>query len=483
MRDQWNDRIIRIPKSDESKFHTYRSERSFVGWLWCRRQTGSTTMKWFHLWTPTFVSFSSKMSTTPAKRKRNVVAAHAMQEEFRYLEFYSGVGGWRMGLDEALRKANGERHIDKTACVAALDHSDLCLQVYHHNFSPATGDKKPVKACRIEQIKPKQLLDEWRADAWFMSPPCQPHTRQHDKQASDLSDPRSSSFLHICKLLEQDLPADALPTLICLENVVGFAESNSCRAWRQALSKRNYAVARFHWNPTQVNLPNDRPRYFCLAVLQNKLQIPNANWEGLVSVEKDTEQAPVIQTSLAVLNVREESEANSTSLPPIRDFLDADSTQHVVVPDKLLERNASWCFDIVTANSQRSACFTSGYGKFVKGTGSVLYTGDDQQPVNFTLQRPEDRKFEADWAQNLTSGSLRYLSGLEIARLMGFASSFSFPGSCTPKQQWKLVGNSLNVRLAARLITLGLCLCGKLSLEPTAGTSNLAETTSCDKTV
>ena len=411
------------------------------------------------------------MSTTPSKRKRNPDASPALSEhkndDFRYLEFYAGVGGWRMALNDAvLQRPDKPTKVgfENTVCVAALDHSDLCLQVYEHNFP----SKKKPKSCRIEQIKLEQLEGKWRADAWFMSPPCQPHTRQHNNQPADLSDPRSSSFLHICQLL-QVLSEGALPTMICLENVVGFAESNSCRIWRQALSKRGYAVAHFHWNPTQVNLPNDRPRYFCLAVLQQKLRVPHADFQGILSVEEDTEQAPVIQTSLAALNVKDESIVDSNEMPLICDFLDSSTTStsnHVVVPEKLLERNASWCFDIVTPNSKRSACFTSGYGNFVKGTGSVLYTGGDGKtaPIDIGLQRPEDRQFEANWAKSLESGSLRYFSGLEIGRLMGFATTFGFPDSCTPKQQWKLVGNSLNVALAARLITLGLLLCGKLSL-------------------
>ena len=427
-------------------------------------------------WMVSFLISNSKMSTTPSKRKRCVDALCERQssDDFRYLEFYAGVGGWRMALHDAM-SAN-KACFENTVCVAALDHSDLCLQVYEHNFP----SEKKKKACRIEQIKLDQLEGPWRADAWFMSPPCQPHTRQHDNQSADLSDPRSSSFLHICNLL-QELSPDALPTMICLENVVGFAESNSCRIWRQALSKRAYAVAHFHWNPTQVNLPNDRPRYFCLAVLESRLQTSCADLMGILSVEKNLEQSPVIQSSLTALNVKQESTDESSEMPTISDFLDSSTVgnNHVIVPDKLLERNASWCFDIVTPASQRSACFTSGYGKFIKGTGSVLYTGKDdgKKAAAFALQRPEDREFQADWAQSLQPGSLRYLSGMEIARLMGFASSFSFPEACTPKQQWKLVGNSLNVRLASRLVTLGLLSCGKVSLQNPGFLSSSGETT------
>ena len=54
-----------------------------------------------------------------------------------------------------------------------------------------------------------------------MSPPCQPHTRQHANQQQEKDDPRSKSFLHLCGLLGE-MEEDALPSLILLENVVGF---------------------------------------------------------------------------------------------------------------------------------------------------------------------------------------------------------------------------------------------------------------------
>jgi tRNA (cytosine38-C5)-methyltransferase len=56
------------------------------------------------------------------------------------------------------------------------------------------------------------------------------------------------------------------------------------------------------------------------------------------------------------------------------------------------------------------------------------------------------------------SKDLRYFSGREMAQLFGFPDTFDFPPSCTPKQQWKLMGNSINVRVAARVLELGLRL-------------------------
>ena len=47
---------------------------------------------------------------------------------------------------------------------------------------------------------------------------------------------------------------------------------------------------------------------------------------------------------------------------------------------------------------------------------------------------------------------LRYFSPGEIAMLLGFPSQFSFPSTVTLKQQYKVLGNSLNVSMVGLLI-------------------------------
>jgi len=67
------------------------------------------------------------------------------------------------------------------------------------------------------------------------------------------------------------------------------------------------------------------------------------------------------------------------------------------------------------------------------------------------------RQFDDTWANGLNLRKhLRYFSGIELAHLFGFSNDFCFPSSISLKQQWKLIGNSLNVRVAARLTELGL---------------------------
>ena len=47
---------------------------------------------------------------------------------------------------------------------------------------------------------------------------------------------------------------------------------------------------------------------------------------------------------------------------------------------------------------------------------------------------------------------LRYFSPAEISKLLGFPSQFSFPSTVTLKQQYKVLGNSLNVSMVGLLL-------------------------------
>lgn len=49
---------------------------------------------------------------------------------------------------------------------------------------------------------------------------------------------------------------------------------------------------------------------------------------------------------------------------------------------------------------------------------------------------------------------LRYFTPKEIANLLGFPSEFGFPEKITVKQRYRLLGNSLNVHVVAKLIKI-----------------------------
>ena len=225
---------------------------------------------------------------------------------------------------------------------------------------------------------------------------------------------------------------------------------------------------------------------------------------------------PPIHSNIALLEIQDckdnDSSTQDNNILQISHFLDPKNTNEnelkaLIVPSKILERNSAWCFDIVIPSHRRSSCFTQSYGKFIRGTGSVLYIGTttaekcdkgessnhhvvtqetsrdtsqqvddmkDEEIINdekkFELKSPEERTFVSNWQQGLDlQNNLRYLSGLEIACLMGFPvlsntkvahgqRHFSFPPDSTLKQQWKLLGNSLNVMVASKITEAAILL-------------------------
>lgn len=165
-------------------------------------------------------------------------------ESLTYLEFYSGVGGWSYALHAAVKRltrGNNEGGDDTSEsrlnlkCLGAFDHSDLCNKVYYHNFPPQGSDteisvkktKKRKKSSSTKSVSIESLtkknFEESGAFMWMMSPPCQPHTRQHNNQKEDMIDPRSKSFIHLCEMITS-MQQETLPRIIVLENVIGFEE-------------------------------------------------------------------------------------------------------------------------------------------------------------------------------------------------------------------------------------------------------------------
>lgn len=123
----------------------------------------------------------------------------------KYLEFYSGIGGWGLALQQACsavssRKNDNSQPIITARRIAAFDHSDLANSVLSHNSHTSCSEdekgsslpspdlpklkkqkreesrKKKDKAKRgtgtiaIERLTVKQLSN-FGAHIWVMSPP------------------------------------------------------------------------------------------------------------------------------------------------------------------------------------------------------------------------------------------------------------------------------------------------------------------------
>lgn len=177
----------------------------------------------------------------------------------------------------------------------------------------------------------------------------------------------------------------------------------------------------------------------------------------------------------------------------------------LLIPLSVLEQPSSWCFDIVTPEDTHTACFTKAYSRYARGTGSVLSTAGWVVPAETMLakqstcsgevcpskrprieggrashgeiiekegkdeasdagpearrgvggvdtQQPHEKKCLSE--QQISTLRLRYFSPNELLRLFGFPplERFSFPPHVSRKKAYELIGNSLNVDVAAHLI-------------------------------
>lgn len=115
--------------------------------------------------------------------------------------------------------------------------------------------------------------------------------------------------------------------------------------------------------------------------------------------------------------------------------------QDFEVPDKVKSRYIN-VMDIVPPESTVSTCFTKSYTQYAEGTGSAL-----------ALKSPPDRSDNKS-ARNANVYDLRYFTPREVANLMCFPDSFTFPDYVTRKQRYRMLGNSLNVKVVSYLVSL-----------------------------
>ncbi|XP_023078986.1 tRNA (cytosine(38)-C(5))-methyltransferase isoform X3 [Piliocolobus tephrosceles] len=363
-------------------------------------------------------------------------------EPLRVLELYSGVGGMHHALRESCIPAQ---------VVAAIDVNTVANEVYKYNFPHTQLLAKTIEGITLEEF------DRLSFDMILMSPPCQPFTR-----------------------------LQKLPKYILLENVKGFEVSSTRDLLIQTIQNCGFQYQEFLLSPTSLGIPNSRLRYFLIAKLQseplpfqapgqvlmefpkiesvhpqkytmdveNKIQ--EKNIEPNISFDSSTQcsgkDAILFKLETAEEIHRKNQQDSDLSVKMLKDFLedDTDMNQYLLPPKSLLRY--ALLLDIVQPTCRRSVCFTKGYGSYIEGTGSVLQTAEDVQIEN--IYKSLTKLSQEEQITKLLMLKLRYFTPKEIANLLGFPPEFGFPEKITVKQRYRLLGNSLNVHVVAKLIKI-----------------------------
>ena len=235
-----------------------------------------------------------------------------MSGTFRVLELFCGIGGCAAALGDAASVA------------AAVDVNCNALKAYDHNFPHATV------TCSVESISP-QTLQDWKADLWWLSPPCQPYTRRGRKR--DEEDPRAASLLALIPKI-----GEVRPAYLALENVPGFFHSRVYERLMTQLQLTGYTVREQFLCATELGLPNRRRRFYLVA-----------SRKGL----RPWSSPPIDRFS-------------------IRSILQKQVDPYLEAPAIVLQKYRKAIHVVPWDEDQITNCFTSAYGRSYVRSGSYL---------------------------------------------------------------------------------------------------------------
>ncbi|XP_063705998.1 tRNA (cytosine(38)-C(5))-methyltransferase [Culicoides brevitarsis] len=345
-------------------------------------------------------------------------------DKVRVLELFSGIGGMHYGLlDSGI----------PFEIKLAIDINDIANKVYAHNFPSSKIVSKNIKG-----LTPA-FINKLGINTICMSPPCQPFSRNGNFK--DLEDARSDPFNHICEMI----PALTSVDFILMENVMGFEKSVAHKKYIGVLQDAGFSYEEFIISPSELGVPNSRNRYYCIA----RRHFGEAFRNQMISTEKVSEERQKIEEFL---------EQNKT----FDDFY---------LSDKILSTRFK-VFDIVDKDSTNSMCFTKAYTHYLEGTGSV-FTEKSKAEVQKAFENllpndekpedPEQKRTKIDPLPLLKPLKLRFFTPREVANLMSFPSDkFSFPDTVTNKQRYRLLGNSVNIKVVSHMIK---CLFNKVTFD------------------
>lgn len=334
-------------------------------------------------------------------------------------ELYCGLGAMHGALTRL-------RDVDARVTVA-VDVNPHAAATYAVNHGARPLERNLVSASVGE------LLGA-RAEAWLMSPPCQPFTRNGSRL--DVEDGRSESFVRLVEVL-REAAVEVRPRYVFVENVVGFEKSRMREALMEALRATGFHAQEFVLTPTMFGVPYSRPRYFLCA------RSTSAFEDAVEEIRREPPPSALSHKRHWIPNYDESADA-ALDVAPLSRFLDSDDSDDVWREHALKQEDvdrAKGCLDIVTGSDACCNCFTKSYFKYVKGTGSVV------------ANRPVDKStWDGRLSVDAEGTRLRYFTVDEVARLHSFSSDFKWPENLTKRQKYTLLGNSMSIACVAPLL-------------------------------
>lgn len=300
-----------------------------------------------------------------------------------FIDLFSGIGGFRIALENAGGKCVFSSEIDKYA-----------RETYSMNFNEIPhGD--------ITEILSKDIPDHNVLAAGF---PCQPFSLAGKRLGFE--DTRGTLFFEILKILKSKRPESFI-----LENVAGIVNHDSGKTIKvieDSLKNINY---RFEWkllNAKDYGVPQNRNRWYCIGVDNEKKHLKNLNIEKIFPKPKDLKYTI---DDIIKYNDDEAYQISEIAKRNIKKFKNLYLEKNSITSNSLIANNIRPS-KVSFSSKGISPCLTAKMG-----------TGGNNVPV---IEK---------WNRKLTEK--------ECLMLMGFPNEFKIKENYS--QSYKQIGNSVVV--------------------------------------
>ena len=190
----------------------------------------------------------------------------------RFIDFFSGIGGFRLGMEQAGHKAVGHCEIDKYAEMSYRAMHTITLdQMAYLNTIPLNerqieimednylnGEWYTADICRIE---PRELPD---AECYTFGFPCQSFSLAGLR--GGLEDTRGTLFFEVLRLAKE-----RQPKILLAENVkplLSHDGGNTFRAFLRAMDDVGYDAEWQVLNSKHFGVPQNRERMYIVGYLR-----------------------------------------------------------------------------------------------------------------------------------------------------------------------------------------------------------------------
>ena len=311
-------------------------------------------------------------------------------KDFKFIDLFSGIGGFRIALDNL----GGE-------CVFSSDIDNYAAQTYYNNFNEyPSGD--------ISEIDEKDIPDHDVLCAGF---PCQPFSLAGRRLGFE--DTRGTLFFEVSRIINEKKPK-----IIFLENVAGIVshdKGQTLSVIEEVISDLGYI---FHWqlmNAKEYGIPQNRNRWYFIGI-RNDLSVTKKDIETVYFNKRDLD---FTLEDILDLNVSKEYEISKTAKKNIDKNL-----------DEYLDNKPETDVNILIANNVRPSKVSFSANNISPCLTAKMGTGGNNVPILYSQNRK--------------------LTVRECLNIMGFPKDFKIKENYM--QSYKQVGNSVVVPIIEKLL-------------------------------